>query len=1565
LAGRPLRSELYARDGDAEREDRPYTVTEHRYGVTAILDGRPAGEWAAAPVVFAHPVDERVSQWERGDDPMHHFTFTGGYDQYGRPRVHAEAGIPRGHDPHAGTGDGSAGRILMTATATGYATRDDGGGYLLNRAVSVTRLQVLDDGKAGVSGLWASFAAGTATATVLGHQVSHYDGDPFTGLSYGQVGDRGLVSREAQLVHTDASLAAAFPAGLPPYLDPDAAWPAGAGPEYPPEFRESVPHGAGYRRHVGEPGYEDGWYAETGSAYDGRGNVVTARDTQGNDTSVAYDRSGLLPVAVTDPGGMTTTAAYDYRVLQPSLTTDVNGNRTAYWYTPLGLLATVALLGRPGEQTGDTPGQPGLRYEYGLSAYDDRPASPRQPLWVHTTQRVQHRWDLVADENERRATAGQPPLTDEEISALFPADERDASPERFLRTQEYSDGFGRPLQTRAQADDIVLDDLGLPVDPDTPAGDAVTYRQPPSEDPQVAVSGWQTYDNKGRVVEKFEPLFGTGWNYAQPIPPGTSTDPTGPRSLAGVMIELGPPRSTMYYDPPGRLVRTVRPDGSVQLAVHGVPAALADPAHYRPTPWELYQYDGNDNAGRTHPAESASYSGHWNTPASHVVDALGRVIEAVQRIDSRTLVTRTSYDIDGNATEITDPLGRTASRNAFDLLKRAWRTELLDAGAAHIILDPAGGMAEHRDAKGAITLTAYDALHRPVRVWAGDRAGDPVTLRELTRYGDAEPGLTREAAAAANLLGRVHQAYDEAGRVTTASYDLQGHATETERRVLRTDILLGGLPSGSGDWTGTAYRADWSGPGIDGLLDPVGYAVSSRFDAAGRRTQVTGPAGEGDGRVTLTATYSRAGHLATVAVDGLPYLRESLYDATGKRLLAVLANGVMTRYAYDEHTFRLARLRSEVCLARPGDFAGWRPAGTVHQDHGYQYDLVGNLVALLDRTPGCGVAPGDPNRLARQFRYDPLYRLLAASGRECQASAPPPPWTDIPRCTDVTSTRPYSESYSYDDAGGLLQIAHTGLTGGYTRDLIPAPGSNRLATLDTAGISYAYTYDPAGNLSTETASRHHEWDHANRLATFRSQPLGSAAEPSVYAQYRYDASGQRVVKARRNQGGALAVTVYIGDLFERLVVTSASGAQTTHDTVHVSDMGARIATRRIGQPAPGDSAPPLTFQLGDHLGSVGVVLDDTGGLVNREEFTPFGETTFGSYTRKRYRFTGKERDEESGYSYHRARYYAPWLARWTSADPIGIADGLNRYAYVGNRPTVRVDHAGTEGHDPKQMFLSQAPAYRQMITATKTGRGIGQWLRDAYQKAAEMWGQPGPVDVGHLDKPHVLLRDGERAVTFAQDRSENRSQAGAERAAAADARAARRFARDSKGYDPTSPGGRNPRTPRNPALTSPEFKNWQPPTPPPPAAAPPPSVPAPAPVARPAPQQLDLDFSKPAATPPAPAGPVGGAGGTVAKVGSGLGSGLGSVGRFVLAHLPSLAGMALGHYSGKAANAIMTSGITLTPQQQEQHAIQMLPLGYAPPGVDILIAYDVRLLTDKFSSLFNDWDIGNLYGVPR
>jgi len=91
-----------------------------------------------------------------------------------------------------------------------------------------------------------------------------------------------------------------------------------------------------------------------------------------------------------------------------------------------------------------------------------------------------------------------------------------------------------------------------------------------------------------------------------------------------------------------------------------------------------------------------------------------------------------------------------------------------------------------------------------------------------------------------------------------------------------------------------------------------------------------------------------------------------------------------------------------------------------------------------------------------------------------------------------------------------------------------------------------------------------------------------------------------------------------------------------------------------------------------------------GNIISYEEYHPFGTTAYqatnGSVTAaaKRYRYTGMERDEETGLEYHKARYYISWLGRWMNCDPIGIGDGVNVYAYCRNNPVGNVDTGGTQ-----------------------------------------------------------------------------------------------------------------------------------------------------------------------------------------------------------------------------------------------------------------------------------------------
>src|SRR5262249_12874891 len=234
------------------------------------------------------------------------------------------------------------------------------------------------------------------------------------------------------------------------------------------------------------------------------------------------------------------------------------------------------------------------------------------------------------------------------------------------------------------------------------------------------------------------------------------------------------------------------------------------------------------------------------------------------------------------------------------------------------------------------------------------------------------------------------------------------------------------------------------------------------------------------------------------------------------------------------------------------------------------------------------------NALDRHFTYDPIYRVLSATGRECDRPPEGGPWEDQPRCTDLTKARAYKETYRYDDVGNILRLAHGNGTERFARAFTVETGNNRLRRVEIGTDAYDYRFDSNGNMRSETTSRHFEWNYSDQMKAFRTQANG--AEPSVHAHYLYDAAGQRVKKLVRKQGGKVEVMHYIDAVFEHHRWGGEPQAdQNNH--LHMMDDMQRIALVRLGVAHPDDREPMVQFHLGDHLGSSNAVIDAGGALV--------------------------------------------------------------------------------------------------------------------------------------------------------------------------------------------------------------------------------------------------------------------------------------------------------------------------------------------------------------------------------
>jgi RHS repeat-associated protein len=271
--------------------------------------------------------------------------------------------------------------------------------------------------------------------------------------------------------------------------------------------------------------------------------------------------------------------------------------------------------------------------------------------------------------------------------------------------------------------------------------------------------------------------------------------------------------------------------------------------------------------------------------------------------------------------------------------------------------------------------------------------------------------------------------------------------------------------------------------------------------------------------------------------------------------------------------------------------------------------------------------------------------------------------------------------------------------GSYTRNFVynnnPAhSGANNQLLSTTIGANPVnYTYDGHGNMLNLPELPGMAWNYQDQLVAATQQVVSAGTGQTTY--YSYDAGGIRTRKVTMSAaatGGTAALVserLYIGPFEIYRTYDGAGNVNLQRETLHVMDDQSRIATidNKTIDNTGGDGTVKNTYypryQYGNHLGNSAYELDGSGNIISYEEYHPFGTSSYQAMSPnndvplKRYRYTGKERDEESGLYYHGARYYAPWLCRWTAADPIGIGDGVNVYSYVHGNPISYSDQTGT------------------------------------------------------------------------------------------------------------------------------------------------------------------------------------------------------------------------------------------------------------------------------------------------
>ena len=159
--------------------------------------------------------------------------------------------------------------------------------------------------------------------------------------------------------------------------------------------------------------------------------------------------------------------------------------------------------------------------------------------------------------------------------------------------------------------------------------------------------------------------------------------------------------------------------------------------------------------------------------------------------------------------------------------------------------------------------------------------------------------------------------------------------------------------------------------------------------------------------------------------------------------------GLMRRFAYDEMTGRLARLRSERFVHPPGPRIADDLAAERHARSG-----PGPAVrARPDREHPSGVRPIVGDALGPDVHYDSLSRLVSETSREC-STGPTDPWFDGGDCPPAGPLQDYTEQFTFDLAGNVTQIRHDVGATSPSRTSPWSPGTNRIATMAIGADTY-------------------------------------------------------------------------------------------------------------------------------------------------------------------------------------------------------------------------------------------------------------------------------------------------------------------------------------------------------------------------------------------------------------------------------------------------------------------------------------------------------------------------------
>lgn len=366
----------------------------------------------------------------------------------------------------------------------------------------------------------------------------------------------------------------------------------------------------------------------------------------------------------------------------------------------------------------------------------------------------------------------------------------------------------------------------------------------------------------------------------------------------------------------------------------------------------------------------------------------------------------------------------------------------------------------------------------------------------------------------------------------------------------------------------------------------------------------------------------------------------------------------------------------------------------------YGYDFASNRTYRRDE-----VARSHSAGFDQLYGYDGLNRLTAMEQGTLNSG------------NTAISSATLTQDWTLDQTGNWSDFNQT-VQNALAQTRTHNPVNEITDISETTGDVWAEpAYDNNGNMTVMPSPRSlttaldGTYDAWNRLAT--------TDDGTTALTYAYDGMNRRTVKT---SGGSVRHYYYSDEwqvLEERLDASTTADRKYVWGLQYIDDLVLR------------DTSSERLYALQDALFNVVALTDDTGDVVERFAYQPYGESEpldpdFASYSGTHYnwtyRFTGRELDLETGLQINRRRFYHQQLGRWVTRDPISYLGGSsNLYYYASSRPSILRDPYGLNPSIPASVSSSIAFSLRQACCGGASA-ACTQAMRNAIELIAQLTG---------------------------------------------------------------------------------------------------------------------------------------------------------------------------------------------------------------------------------------------------